>query len=165
MYTRTIKKNLFDYTTIREGFDLILAIDFTKLFEDHPDTDDGNNELARLFRTLPNHIKNIQSTSTTVEISEERLKKLLIHVPFSVETITVTQTNGNSSTRTINLDQYRKDNYFPDSYRDISDSAKIALLIIKLNYFIKPEPFYRITQNVIVAGLVLLCFLVTGVTM
>lgn len=113
----------------------ITSIDFTKLFEMYPDNDIANKQLGKLFESLPKHIENINTTNGNIlglhykgehnkdiQVPDVRLKKLLIHLPFSVKTITVPHDNG--SPITINLEQYRNDNYYPNSYRDLSDSAR-----------------------------------------
>ncbi|WP_392538004.1 DUF5617 domain-containing protein [Legionella sp. 227] len=97
-----------------------------------------HKELISFFSSFPNHVKEISllgSDGKNLVIDDEVLRDLVIRLPMSVKTLKVPKAMSFSShitERTISLDAYRKKEYFPDSYEeltsdDLFDSAENLL--------------------------------------
>ncbi|MCW8471814.1 DUF5617 domain-containing protein [Fluoribacter gormanii] len=85
-----------------------------------------HEELIRFFSNFPNHLKEISllggDSQKNLVIDNKVLHDLIIRLPVSVKTLTVPNhmdVFSNISKRTINLDDYRKKEYFPASYDDL----------------------------------------------
>lgn len=97
-----------------------------------------HQELSSFFSSFPNHVKEISllgSDTKNLVIDDKVLRDLIIRLPLSVKTLKVPREISmfdNGAERTINLDAYRKKEYFPKSYEEFTsenlfDSAKDLL--------------------------------------
>lgn len=87
-------------------------------------------ELIPFFSNFPNHIKEISllgNDSKKLAIDNKVLRDLIIRLPLSVKTLTVPRDDSSvfnlATERKINLDEYRKKEYFPESYKDLTHSS------------------------------------------
>jgi hypothetical protein len=88
-----------------------------------------------IFSNLPAHITEVDITRSSnmrwsdrvgdyQGFTDEKIKSLLIHLPVTVNFITVMQReDGKDVKRRINLDVYRHINYFPVTYKDIASKS------------------------------------------
>ena len=86
-----------------------------------------DDELRKLFSSFHNQIKEIHIIG---EISDndltenKKLRNLIIQLPFSVETLTVPNSDFSEFiTKKIKVQQYREDQYFPASYSELTASS------------------------------------------
>lgn len=80
-----------------------------------------SNEIIELFASLPSHITKVDITELG-SFTKEQQKLYFIHLPVSVKTIVVRQGERcleNNIHR--HLEEYRKANYFPDTYEKMAN--------------------------------------------
>ncbi|WP_454781889.1 DUF5617 domain-containing protein [Legionella sp. WA2022007384] len=87
-------------------------------------------ELIPFFSSFPSQIKEISLLGNDTKIlafDDKVLRDLIIRLPLSVKTLTVPRDDLSifnlATERKINLDEYRKKEYFPQSYDDLTDSV------------------------------------------
>lgn len=87
-------------------------------------------ELIPFFSSFPNNIKEITLLGGNPQkkqaIDDKVLRDLIIRLPVSVKTLTVPKDMSLfslTSERTIDLIEYRKKEYFPDSYNELTHSS------------------------------------------
>ncbi|PWY55575.1 hypothetical protein DGG96_10680 [Legionella qingyii] len=85
-----------------------------------------HEELIRFFSNFPKHLTEISllegNPQNNLVIDDKVLRDLIIRLPVSVKTLTVPNDMNvsiNIPKRTLDLDEYRKREYFPASYDDL----------------------------------------------
>lgn len=104
----------------------------SNLFEDYNDNDENNIKLSRIFGTFHPKVQEIKigdNNPFNQDVSDSRLKKVLLQLPFSVTKLVIPKYNGNKldCQRTIHMKSFRADcNYFPN-YEKIANTPTDAV--------------------------------------
>jgi len=99
------------------------------LFAKYFDNDIDNKRLIQLFAMLPDHITHVNTISyyfKNVDVTEKRLESLLIHFPFFIKNLTVSIEGKRTG---IDLDDYRRKHYFPDTYSTMASEESKPVLV------------------------------------
>lgn len=128
----------------------ITSVNIPNIFGWYDDTDKGNAQLAEIFAAFPLHIKKINAVDYYDEharwpvVNNTRLKSVLLKLSSSVDEFVVREPEhhymmtAEGSVRTVNMQEFRTDYYFPKSYDAIRCRDVVGQ--IKQGFIRKTDP-------------------------